>query len=294
LIGDYLYICENQIKRNHLEHLNNLFKNLRERLSSPLIFSFILAWLIINWKITIGLVIYKMPELKADGYHSYMDMVNHNINTLNVIVIPLLIALGYVFIYPLIRNAVTAFQTWTTSWGTNWELKVSRASHVPIEKYIELKKHTDGEIETLADIIKQQNGALTENDRQKAEIEKLIEERNEVRRDLETWKSVTDSKVLHGDWEQSFSPGSDQKAIVNRITFSPGTLEVHGSREDKWSILNFYNAPDARQLTFVAERTSNQVHQTRVYTLDKLDTMRTLRGTVKENGLYYELSLIRS
>jgi hypothetical protein len=283
-----------QIKRNHLEHLNSLFKNLRDRLSSPLIFSFILAWLIINWKITIGLVIYKMPELKADGYHSYMDMVNHNINTLNVIFLPLLIALAYVFIYPPVRNAVTAFQTWTTSWGPNWELKVSGASHIPIEKYIELKKHTDGQIEILANIIKQQNGALTENDRQKNEIEKLIEERNEVRKDLDTWKSVTDPTVLHGDWEQSFSPGSDQKAVVNRVTFSTNTLEIHGSREIKWSILNFYNSPDARQLTFVTERTKDQVHQIQVYTLEKLDNMRTLRGTIKENSHYYDVFLIRS
>jgi len=252
-----------------------------------------LAWLVINWKITIGLLIYKMPELKADGYHSYMDMINHNINSMSVIFLPLLIALGYVFIYPLIRNTVTAFQTWTTSWGTNWELKVSGASHVPIEKYIELKEHTDGQIETLAGIIKQQNGAIAENDRQKQEIEKLIEERNEVRIELDTWKSVTDSKVLFGDWEQSFLPGSDQKAIVNRVAFSAGTLEIYGSREDKWAITNFYNAPDSRQLTFVAERTNIQVHQIRIYTLDKLDNMRTLRGTLKEEGHYYDLWLTR-
>jgi hypothetical protein len=66
----YVFLSSTKII-DMIEKPNDLLKELKDRLSNPLIFSFIIAWLFFNWQITVGLLLYKNDQLIRDGYFFY-------------------------------------------------------------------------------------------------------------------------------------------------------------------------------------------------------------------------------
>src|SRR5690606_4964283 len=89
-----------------MDQVKSFFETFKERISNPLISSFIIAWLVVNWKITIGLLFYNIAELNRDGYISYIDLISKNSCAINTFVIPLAWSLFYTFIYPRIKGRI--------------------------------------------------------------------------------------------------------------------------------------------------------------------------------------------
>jgi hypothetical protein len=59
--------------------VGEVYKEFKERMSSPLIFSFLISWCVINWKIIIGLIFYDMTDLHRDHYCSYIHLIANNL-----------------------------------------------------------------------------------------------------------------------------------------------------------------------------------------------------------------------
>ena len=87
-----------------MDKASDIHQELKDRLASPLFFSFLISWCIINWKIIIGLIFYKNSELKMDGYISYIDFITQNLKASHTLFYPLFAAILYTFIYPIVRN----------------------------------------------------------------------------------------------------------------------------------------------------------------------------------------------
>lgn len=102
--------------------LSNIFKDLKGRISSPFFFSFLLSWLVFNWQIIIALLFYKHNEVLLDGYSSYINLIKENSYHGNSFWYPLLAALSYTLIYPIIKNGFDAFRTWVKTWGRFMDL----------------------------------------------------------------------------------------------------------------------------------------------------------------------------
>jgi hypothetical protein len=50
-----------------MENINEFIKNFRKRLSSPFFFSFIVSWVLANWKVTIALLWYNSDLYPKEG-----------------------------------------------------------------------------------------------------------------------------------------------------------------------------------------------------------------------------------
>lgn len=89
------------------EKLKDIYENIKDRLSNPLIFSFIVSWLVYNWEITVALLWYDKDQIKAEGYKSIFEFIQYQLNSKCFsFIIPLILALVYTFIMPYIKEFV--------------------------------------------------------------------------------------------------------------------------------------------------------------------------------------------
>jgi len=56
-----------------MDKVSDLFKELKDRINNPLVISFVVSWVFLNWRIFVGLFFYKSNELDVDKYKSYID-----------------------------------------------------------------------------------------------------------------------------------------------------------------------------------------------------------------------------
>src|SRR6266481_4363197 len=122
-----------------MEKINEIVNSIKERLSNPFIFSFLVAWLTYNWKIPVALIWFSQSELKDEGYNGFFDLISKQALTTNSVLYPLGFAVAYILFNPLIRNLIYALNAWMTRWGSQWFFSISRDSKVSTSKFLALR-----------------------------------------------------------------------------------------------------------------------------------------------------------
>lgn len=92
--------------------LKELYTDLKDRISNPSILSFTISWLILNYKIPIGLIFYKISDL--DKYHNatYFSLISDETNIWHLIWIPLIVSAFYTLIFPFVKAGIRIFNSW--------------------------------------------------------------------------------------------------------------------------------------------------------------------------------------
>ncbi|MBX2915897.1 MAG: hypothetical protein KF856_11575 [Cyclobacteriaceae bacterium] len=225
-----------------MERLESIFDSIKERLTNPFIFSFIVAWLTFNWEVTLALFWFDSADLKTKGYSNLIDFIYANTNNWSWC-IPILVALGYTFLMPLFRMGVEWFNALVLKWTNNRLFKISEETPVSYGKYFELKKEHKKLIDELASDVntasqKAQEYAdiqkrMTETEKTysqtieglkveigrkddlitKAEEEKLKQRNNA---ELANEKLQQMMRPIEGLWQYTYMDGTDK--IVHFIT----------------------------------------------------------------------------
>ena len=107
-----------------MDKISEILNSVKERVSNPLIFSFLISWLVYNWKIPVALIWFDKEQISANGSKSIFDFIEDEWKKNGYFWIPLFIALGYTFIFPIIKNLISATQTWMSKWGENLNLRL--------------------------------------------------------------------------------------------------------------------------------------------------------------------------
>ncbi|MBO9571856.1 MAG: hypothetical protein J7497_06565 [Chitinophagaceae bacterium] len=183
-----------------MDTINDLLKELRKRFTNPIFVNFIIAWLIFNWRIPLGLFKYSLKELPTDGYNSYADLIKKNIETDNSLLYPLAISLGYTFSYPVIKNLMGAFNTWAHKWGNNWHLKISEDLNVPIAKYRQMIQNNAETEKQLQQIITTEGKTIQENSRLKIDLEQARNNTQKIDAQVNLWQMYSQKTYLDGDY----------------------------------------------------------------------------------------------
>ena len=274
-----------------MEQLSNLTKNMRDRFSNPLFFSFIISWTFINWRIPIGLIMYNNAALKTDGYTSYMNLIEQNYTIQRSIILPLLTALFYTFGFPFVRNWILAFQTWIIKRSTDWNLKIAASGQVSMEKYIQLRERYFTQIKTVENLFLEEGKYLFENKELNIEKLKLTTQNNNLNNNLQHWQSMNNVRLLDGEWNYHFK--SKDKKINNNyrmtISGSQAWLYSDASRVDmleNYQIDEFFCNPETKRLCFVL-KSATQPEKRLFHNLNFPNSITELRGT--EN--YYDTIL---
>ncbi|HEY4195803.1 MAG TPA: hypothetical protein VGM63_09730, partial [Mucilaginibacter sp.] len=191
--------------------ISDLFKDLKDRLSSPLISSFIIAWLVTNWRIVVGLAFYKTSELKLDGYYSYNDLITKNLNLKNNLFWPLLISILYTFLFPFFRNVILAFGAWIKRWGGDWTLNISKKGFISVANYLRLRDQYNDLIKNLVEITNTESETKNRNLELIGELKGLEREKNLLEDELKKIKLYGSIDILQGQWKFKYFDQSNKE-----------------------------------------------------------------------------------
>lgn len=229
------------------ENLSDLFKDFKERLSSPFFSSFIIAWLIINWKIPVALFFYKQEELKVDNFKSYIDLIQRDINNLNGWILPTVSALLYCFVFPFIRNWIVAAQAYYKASGSRMELKYSSDGKVSISKYISLRKNLTDRTEMLEAELKNETNSQKEYEQLKTDKLAAQQQVHTLNSQLNLW--LRNSSLINGMWNFSIPNDTSIRKIVITIN---GSVVFLGKAipENQYILEHFYHNPNSRDTSF--------------------------------------------
>ncbi len=240
-----------------MEKLSGIFDNIKDRISNPLIFSFIVSWIFINWRISVALLWYDSTKASF-GSTSLIDYIGSQINTYESFGLPFGFAILYTFSSPIVKNGITAFYTLTNKWGDRWRLNISKGSKIPFEKYLTLHESLIKKALQLQDIIEKENvTAISLQETQNT----LLDERQEHRKLLNEYsenKRVVDnlyrSNILDGIWNKSMENENRNPQETQVIQISNNTVYIQrggGNSDRQYQINHFIFDITQRKIQFI-------------------------------------------
>lgn len=163
-----------------INKISDVFKDVKDRLSSPLFFSFLLSWIITNWRITVALLWYDPAQIENEKYRSVFDFIQKNTYSYTSFWFwwPLVFAILFTGINPVVRNFVSWFNTFMNKKGEAWRQNTTMDSNVPMTKFLAQKAEYDKRTKILEKIIKDESKTI--EDFQKEHTGKLAAEQKNI------------------------------------------------------------------------------------------------------------------
>lgn len=218
---------------------------LRERFSNPLLFSFASAWLFVNWRVVVALLWYDPGQVHREGFESVFAFIEVQLNINSTLWWPLGFAGGYVVLFPIIKNLIHAFSSWTQKWGEEWNLRILNGSQISIDKYLRLRSEYKDKLNKLEDVIEKESEYMFRLNKSEMRVTELQEKENELSMQLDNLlefkKKLRDMDVLNGVWECTYE--HDNTTSRETVVFQGHDLFVmtaSGGREKKFQIHDFY------------------------------------------------------
>lgn len=244
-----------------MEKLKDIFNNIKDRFSNPLIFSFICSWLVVNWPITIALVWYDSAEIQKTGCSSIFEFISDKLKEEGSFLKPIIFALAYTLLMPTIKNLIRALYSWTAKWGDNWNLEISKGVKIPFEKYLRFREDYDKRSKILEDVISKENELVnnynslnTELLQAKATINELRQKQNE---NSNFYSQLNNIKILDGYWTNKYSDTANRNLNgEENIYIKDGQyfiIDKFGGRKIAFRIINFYYNNITKAVSFVKE-----------------------------------------
>lgn len=215
-----------------MSEFKDFLDQLKVRLTNPLIFSFLISWMVIHWQIILGAFYLTQDDLKALKYSNFLDFVAANIDWCNGFWKPLFWALVYTFLSPIVRLGIQYFNTWITKIGNARIRKVAQGGYIQYDLYDSLLEEVKGQRNRFEETV-QQNNKLNEEANSlanqlfnlKKEKEKLFEEKYEL---SQKYNSVFDKSILNGKWKRTIY----QNGVIHKtdeIKIYDGQIEIKQS-----------------------------------------------------------------
>jgi len=243
---------------------NDIYTGIKERLSSPLFISFIISWLIINWEITIALFWYDNEQISKTGSPNLYHFISCHFNTWDILYKPLISALIYTFLSPIVKNIINLFYAWTSKWGDSWVIKISKGGKVSMEKYLEIRTKYEERTRNLENVFSSESATKNQlinkqNELQSAQ-DTIIDLQNSVKNINEHSEQVKkllndtrDISMLNGYWIVIYKHES-RNIEKEDIYIEDGNYYIIndlGEKNAKYRIMHFYYDNKRRSISFV-------------------------------------------
>ncbi|WP_443945580.1 hypothetical protein ACJVDH_00280 [Pedobacter sp. AW1-32] len=222
-----------------METIKDFFKELKDRLTSPLIGSFIIAWLLINWQIPLVLIFYKQSEIKLESQNSFIGFIKSQYSWWTCFAFPLLVALFYVFLYPYIRNCIAEYVEKRKIKGQANLLKIAKAEgFVSIARHQLLQGQLNDKITQLTTFYQEQTKIETQYLEKEAKVAELESQIGTLRAQIDQLRNRNNTSIpdivssfeLSGRFQiKSFSDptGSNIMSLSNWQIIDLNTIKVN-------------------------------------------------------------------
>jgi hypothetical protein len=174
-----------------IESINDVLKNIRERFASPFFFSFIIAWVYYNWKVTVALIWYN-PDLYPDE-GDLICFIERNTSNQQSFWIPL----GYAILYTaFIRIGISAITELSGKLGEDLNLSITKKGKVPMEKFLTYRNLYLKSTKTLEKVIEDESKKIQEYDALNNKKIELEGKKVELEGDISTLSAVNKELTL--------------------------------------------------------------------------------------------------
>ena len=273
-----------------MKNLSEVFSNIKERISNPFIFSFICAWLIANWHIVFAILSYDEKPLDIAHINAFINYMNDKISNEHKLLTPIIAAIAYTILIPLMRAGIKIFYSWIDKSAENTILSLNKDGKVPMDKYIKLRAIFQERQEKLEKIIGEESNtigmlnesrvelsnaqvtinkldiklsnsnndyraSMLENETLKESNNKLAEELRVISRELNQLIESTNISLLNGFWECQYPyPGN---TITEEIYIDNGKYHIidnQGRRHYVFDIVKFHYNMKESTISFIKDR----------------------------------------
>lgn len=265
--------------------ISNLFEDIKERISSPFFSSFIISWLVINWKIPIVLFWYSTNDLRVDGYDSYLDFIEKYSNGLNIILPPVIGALFYCFAYPFLRDLIKVFNAKRKTATNDKLLKVAKSGQIDMMSYIRIKQDFTKLTYLLENTIKDEKhyselnrDLILQMGSRDSTISKLDMQISEI-------QQANNVTKLNGIWEiATFQMENSLAKTYQKVEIKDGIFILLPSRDQIFRIKEFSCNTFTNLILFTGNLNflDNNIGETHFYALhytNKFDLLNGLRNS---------------
>jgi len=245
-----------------MEKLQDFTYQLKSRFANPLLFSFGCSWLIYNWQIVVALLWYDKSQFETSETSSIFQFISTQLDVEGSFCYPLLFALGYTVLMPLLKNLIRALYSWFNKWGEKWNLKISEGGKIPVEKYIKLRQEYTNRTKEIENVITSETEMVGKFEEIATENRQLQTEKNQL--DVKVTEAklfkekLHDVKMLNGHWTNTYIDslnvnlrGTEEVHILDGNYY---VVSANKQEELFFRITNFYFDSDRKSVFFVKER----------------------------------------
>ena len=203
------------------EKVKDVYENIKDRLSNPLIFSFLCSWLVLNWKIPVALIWYDKTQFSKCGCNTIFDFIELYWKNEGTFLSPVLISLIYTIAIPFVKNGIRLIFKRAQKLGDKNEAKYVLDGMT--KEHIKLKSDYD-------------------------ESEKKLNDK------IDFISKLYDKSILSGNWTRIRNNKDNE--VTNKIRISDGYIYIteNFNNENKESLIAiFFYDRDNRKIFFVSE-----------------------------------------
>lgn len=232
-----------------MSEFKDFLDQIKIRLTNPLIFSFLISWVIIHWQIFVGAFYLTTNDLSELGHINFLDFVKTSINWCNGFWYPLFSAIIYTVLSPLIRIAIQLFNTLINKKGNERIRKVAQEGFIQYEMYdtllLEVQNQRKRNEEFTTELVKLDQINLdysNENINLKNQLKKSEGTLNQER---STLNKITDISHINGLWKVEIKDGdkTTKKEILKIKDYSIEELQSAGHFHLSFNISDFFYSP---------------------------------------------------
>lgn len=194
-----------------MEKVSDFFSELKERISNPLILSFLIAWCCHNYQILVTIIFYKIEDLRRDNYRSYLAVIQSRESLTHFLYIPLGFAIAYTVLFPFLKIAIIAFGLKIDAIGAGWNRRISSDRPVSMDRFLEEQKKVKDALDSVETFIKEEaslTSTIAELRVSVAEGERALQQntlKNEedkeiLNKKLDMWTNLQSPNIINGNW----------------------------------------------------------------------------------------------
>jgi hypothetical protein len=190
---------------------------------------------------------------------SFIELIRKNSNIHSMVIGPLLSALFYTFVFPFFKNCVYAFQAWVNTWGTDWNLNLSKGGKIPAAKYLSLRQDYKNRTKVLQEALESETGYLKEN---RVLTDKIAESQLAIRNLQESADKYSAYSRLNnydGDWNITYI--GELGKVTRRALISQGNIIIHkedGEDKSAFKIKNIAYDSNTNEIVMIFDNLLNE------------------------------------
>lgn len=187
-----------------METIKDFLDDLKSRVSNPLLSSFLISWLVSNWKISYGLIFYSTHDLFINNYTSHEELVRKNLDCWNSFFLPFLISIIYTFGFPFLREIIKYLHSRIVNYWESKTLEDTKENFISVQKYITIRENYHTLTKQVSEVINDESNNLKENTELKLKNIEFEKENTSLINERAEYIQKTNSEFLIGTWKINF------------------------------------------------------------------------------------------